>query len=184
MTQKTGGKLIIRPARIHEVDRLRELGIVGWETTYADFVLPHNRQAYLDGHFWSLDRLSEIIQHPESLTLVAEIDSRVAGFLTLEPVEGRQVELTRLYVDPSVRRGGIGKALLSHARDAATASGAREMLVNVFADNHIGRAFYEREGFQLLRLEPTQVGDQQVGDAWYVMALGGAAELSELLSDT
>lgn len=176
--------MIIRPARTEDVPRLRELGIVGWETTYADFVLPHNRRAYLDGHFWSAARLSEIVRHSECLTLVAEIDSRVAGFLTLEPVADQQVELTRLYVDPGARRGGIGKQMLSQARRDAAASGAREMLVNVFADNHIGRAFYEREGFRLLRLEPTQVGDQQVGDAWYLLALDGSAELSESLSDT
>ena len=174
----------IRPARIDDVPRLRELGMVGWETTYADFVLPHNRQAYLEGHFWSTTRLSAIVGDADALALVAELDGHVVGFLTLEPTEDRQVELTRLYVDPEARRGGIGKQLLNQARDAARDSGATEMLVNVFADNQIGRAFYERESFRLLRLEPTQVGDQQVGDAWYVLALGSGAELSERQSDT
>lgn len=169
----------IRPARINDVPRLRELGIVGWETTYADFVLPHNRRAYLDGAFWSVARLSQIVEDPACLTLVAESDGPVAGFLTLEPTGDGHIELTRLYVDPGVRRGGIGKLLLTHARAAVAQSGATGMLVNVFADNSIGRAFYEREGFRLLRLEPTQVGDQEVGDAWYVLALDESRELSK-----
>ncbi len=35
----------IREARADEAERLRELGVTGWETTYAGFVLPHNRRA-------------------------------------------------------------------------------------------------------------------------------------------
>lgn len=157
----------IRTARPDDTPRLRELGITGWETTYSGFVLPHNRRAYLDGPFWSLERLAAIVADPACLALVADVDGAVAGFLTVEPTGAGQVELTRFYVDPAARRGGIGRRLLDAAIDAARVGGARSMLVNVFADNTIGRAFYEREGFRLLRLEPTTVGDQQVGDAWY-----------------
>ncbi len=157
----------IRAARIEEVGRLRELGVTGWETTYAGFVQPHNRRAYLAGPFWAIERLEAIAADPDCLALVAEVDGAVAGFLTVEPAGPGQVELTRFYVDPERRRSGVGRRLLEAAIAASRSAGARSMLVNVFADNAIGRAFYEREGFRLQRLEPTRVGDQQVGDAWY-----------------
>jgi len=161
----------IREARADEAERLRELGVTGWETTYAGFVLPHNRRAYLAGPFWAVEQLATIIDDPACLTLVAESNGVVAGFLSVEPAAPDQVELTRFYVDPEHRRGGIGRRLLAAALDAARHSGACSMLVNVFADNTVGRAFYEREGFRLLRLEPTLVGDQEVGDAWYERAI-------------
>lgn len=171
MTDQGRGTVRIRAARVEEAGRLRELGITGWETTYTGFVLPHNRRAYLNGPFWSVERLEAIAADPACLTLVAEEDGAVAGFLTVEPAGPGQVELTRLYVDPERRRGGIGRLLLDAAIDMAWHGGARSMLVNVFADNTVGRGFYEREGFRLLRLEPTRVGDQEVGDAWYERAL-------------
>lgn len=171
--------MTIREARPDEAPRLRELGVTGWETTYAGFVLPHNRHLYLDGPFWSVERLAAIAADPDCLTLVAESDGALAGFLTVEPAGPQQVELTRLYVDPEHRRGGVGKRLLDTAIDAAWRSGARSMLVNVFAENAIGRGFYEREGFRLLRLEPTTVGDQELADAWYERPLDAPSRLSD-----
>lgn len=162
----------IRPATTVDVPRLKELGIAGWETTYAEFVRPENRAIYLDGAFWSLEQLERIVSDPASLALVADDgNGHVSGFLTVEPIPDNRVELTRFYVDPTLRRSGIGSALFSAALDQLRTTGARSMLVNVFADNHVGRSFYERAGFRLTSLEPTIVGDQVVGDAWYELDL-------------
>lgn len=57
------------------------------------------------------------------------------------------MELTRFYVDPSIRRSGIGAALL--AAGLARIAGAPALVVNVFADNQVGRAFYKKAGFRL-----------------------------------
>jgi ribosomal protein S18 acetylase RimI-like enzyme len=162
----------IRPARPEDVPRLRELGVIGWETTYASFVAAHNRARYLAGPFWSLETLNRIVRDPACLTLVSEEpDGTIGGFLNIEPVEDQRVELTRFYVDPEIRRGGAGSALFNAALTWSRERSARSMLVNVFADNTIGRAFYERAGFQLTSLDPYVIGDQTVGDAWYELLL-------------
>jgi GNAT superfamily N-acetyltransferase len=158
----------LRQATLDDVPRLKELGVLGWETTYHEFVSAENRAGYLAGPFWSLERLREIVSDPASLTLVAEdANGRVGGFLTTEPLEDSVVELTRLYVDPASRGSGMGAALVEASLAWSRDHGARSMLVNVFADNHGGRRFYERSGFTLTRLEPYTIGDQIVGDAWY-----------------
>jgi GNAT superfamily N-acetyltransferase len=158
----------LRAATLNDVPRLKELGVLGWETTYHEFVSPENRANYLAGPFWSLERLREIAGDPASLTLVAEnTGGHIGGFLTIEPVEDDVVELTRLYVDPASRGSGIGAALVEAGLAWSRDQGASSMLVNVFADNHGGRRFYERSGFTLTRLEPYTIGDQIVGDAWY-----------------
>jgi GNAT superfamily N-acetyltransferase len=112
--------------------------------------------------------LREIAGDPASLTLVAEnTGGHIGGFLTIEPVADGVVELTRLYVDPASRGSGIGAALVEAGLAWSRDQGASSMLVNVFADNHGGRRFYERSGFTLTRLESYTIGDQIVGDAWY-----------------
>jgi ribosomal protein S18 acetylase RimI-like enzyme len=162
----------IRPAQLADVPRLKELGVLGWETTYGHIVRPENRARYLAGGFWSHDTLSGVVSNPACLTLAAATDDSVLGFLTVEPAQPGSVELTRFYVDPTLRRSGIGSALFGAALDWSRAQAARSMIVNVFADNTVGCAFYERAGFRLTRLCPTTVGDQIVRDAWYELELG------------
>jgi GNAT superfamily N-acetyltransferase len=161
----------IRVARRADVPRLRELGALGWETTYQEIVRPENRAAYLAGDFWSETTLSRVVSDPACLALVASSEVSLDGFLTAEPAGGATIELTRFYVDSIRRRTGIGAALFEHALAWARGRGARTMTVNVFADNTIGCAFYERAGFRRTRLCPTIVGDQTVRDAWYALEL-------------
>jgi ribosomal protein S18 acetylase RimI-like enzyme len=163
----------LRRGTLDDVPRLKELGVLGWETTYP-FVSPENRANYLAGPFWSLDRLRAIVANDHCLTLVAEAaDGTANGFLTIEPVGEGVVELTRFYVDPSTRGSGLGQALFTAGLDWSRDTGARTMIVNVFGDNEGGRRFYERHGFVLTRLEPYTIGDQIVDDAWYELQLLG-----------
>jgi ribosomal protein S18 acetylase RimI-like enzyme len=160
-------RLLIRAGRVADAPRLRELGVIGWETTYPGFVRPENRGAYLAGPFWSLERLLAVIEASDCVTLVAEIEGGVAGFLTLEPHPSGDIELTRFYVDPDERGRGIGGALWQRALAHLRTSGTRAILVNVFGDNRDGRRFYERLGFELIEETTTIVGDQTVYDVWY-----------------
>jgi ribosomal protein S18 acetylase RimI-like enzyme len=164
-------RISVRVARPDDAPRLKELGALGWETTYTDFVSPANRAHYLAGAFWSLDRLRVVIADPACAAFVAERAGAVSGFATFEPHDAGRVELTRFYVDPDTRRSGAGRALFDAGLAWARNVGARAMLVNVFADNAIGRAFYEKVGFKLTELAPTVVGDQTVDDAWYTLEL-------------
>jgi len=163
--------IVIRSALPGEAERLQELGITGWETTYADFLLAENRREYLAGLFWSVERLRAIIEDAACWTLVAEIDAAVAGFLTLEPDAAGEVELTRFYVDPAYRGKGAGRQLWQHAHDLLQTGLVPTVLVNVFSDNHAGRRFYERLGFSLIEETTTVVGSQTVYDVWYRLAL-------------
>jgi GNAT superfamily N-acetyltransferase len=164
-------RISVRVARPDDAPRLKELGALGWETTYTDFVSPANRAHYLAGAFWSLERLRAVIATPICATFVAEQAGALSGFATFEPHGAGRVELTRFYVDPQTRRGGAGRARFEAGLTWARTTGAQAMLVNVFADNIIGRAFYEKVGFKLTELAPTVVGDQTVDDAWYTLDL-------------
>jgi len=75
--------------------------------------------------------------------LVAERDGRVVGFLHYDAA-GAEPELHRIYLEPALKRQGIGSALMSelHRR---LAPGAMYLLM-VVADNRPAVAFYQRHG--------------------------------------
>jgi GNAT superfamily N-acetyltransferase len=75
---------------------------------------------------------------------VAEDGDEVLGFsLVLEPDRGA-CELEGLFVEPSVMRGGVGRALVDDAAKRARAEGADRIEVTA---NPRALAFYERLGF-------------------------------------
>ena len=161
----------IRRAVTGDAERLKEIGVTGWETTYAGFVEPENRRKYLNGAFWSVERLRQIIGDPSSITLVAVMNDGTIGFITVEPHDAGEYELTRLYVDPDVRGGGIGQRLWGTALEDLRQRDVTSVLVNVFGDNSAGRRFYERLGFGLTLETTTDVGTQTVYDVWYRLEL-------------
>jgi putative acetyltransferase len=83
--------------------------------------------------------------------LVAEIDGRVVGYMTMS-AEGL---VPALYLSPPARGRGIGAAMLERAK--ALSPGKVEL--TVFEPNLQARHFYEREGFQEVPAE-RKVGEE------------------------
>ena len=77
---------------------------------------------------------------PMAETWVWEVDGRVVGFIALI---GNEVGA--IFVEPEFQGGGIGRALMDRARDLRG-----ELEVEVFTANAIGRAFYDKYGFELM----------------------------------
>ncbi|KAB8140078.1 GNAT family N-acetyltransferase [Chloroflexia bacterium SDU3-3] len=76
----------------------------------------------------------------------------LAGFATLAPAEGGEVELDALFLAPSHIGAGLGRRLFEHARSAAAALGYRTMIIQ--ADPHAA-PFYERMGAALVGTRPS-----------------------------
>lgn len=97
---------------------------------------------------YGLDALGECIEGSAASDgahfLVAGQGGRIVGFLHYDS-EGPEPELHRIYVDPALKRKGIGSALLGelHCRLPAGAS----YVLMVVAANLPAVAFYERHGF-------------------------------------
>nr|WP_269449830.1 ribosomal protein S18-alanine N-acetyltransferase [Auraticoccus cholistanensis] len=73
-------------------------------------------------------------------------------------VVGDTADLHRVVVDSSVRRQGIGTALLTHALAGCRAAGARRMLLEVRADNAAALSVYRRLGFSEVDRRPGYYG--------------------------
>jgi ribosomal protein S18 acetylase RimI-like enzyme len=137
----------IRDAELADAAGVAAIGLAAVPETYLDIVDPvvlHNivEQSY------SIDRLRACIARCQAAGdahfIVAELHDRVVGFLHYD-CEGSDPELHRIYVEPALKREGIGSALLSelHGR---LASGASYILM-VIAANLPAVTFYARHGF-------------------------------------
>ncbi|MDO9223403.1 MAG: GNAT family N-acetyltransferase [Caulobacter sp.] len=84
---------------------------------------------------------------------VAEADGRLLGFLALAPSEHR---LDQLFIAPDAQGLGIGEALFEVARRRLPAG----FWLATHADNGRARAFYERRGMQVERVEADPAGDR------------------------
>lgn len=83
---------------------------------------------------------------------VAEKDGRAVGFLTLRigtTLHGRRsATIEELVVDPTVRRGGIGRALVEKAIEQARGAGAWSLELATYEDGADTHEFYEKFGFK------------------------------------
>ena len=131
---------MIRGYQASDVDQVMEI----WDEAS---VIAHS---FLDPDFFETERRRIIDSYlPMSETYVYEKDDQIAGFISL-----LSHEVGGLFVAPRQQRQGIGRCLIDYAQ---ALKGILEL--SVFKENHTGRAFYERCGFQTV----SEVLDQETG---------------------
>ena len=139
----------MRDARPGDARRFEEIRVAGWKAAYVGLL----DQQLLDGLAVDDERVAQReawIAEPVDgeVMLVAEVDGAVVGGAFLLPYRDDDLtdtaELAALYVQPGLRFGGIGSALL-------TAGFARmpqpQQALWTLEGNAPARRFYERHGF-------------------------------------
>ena len=138
---------VVRDAGLGDADRIAAIGKTAVPETYRDLVDPVVLRNIVEQSY-SIEALTAcIVRCADALSahfIVAELDDRVVGFLHYD-CEGPDPELHRIYIDPPLKRRGIGTALLRelHRRLAPGAS----YILMVVAANLPAVAFYKRHGF-------------------------------------
>ncbi len=84
--------------------------------------------------------------HSNSVTYFAFEDDAACG-MSACVINGEQVELYAVWVDPAYRRKGVGRALIDFGRAWSQSKGATQLRVGIFADNPGAPAFYRSVGF-------------------------------------
>ncbi len=108
------------------------------EVWHQASVIAHH---FMDDEFFADER--EAIQNdhlPIADTWVYESDGKVVGFISLL---GHQIGA--IFVHPAMQRKGIGRILMDHARSLCG-----QLELEVFKANRVGRAFYDRYGFEVV----------------------------------
>jgi GNAT superfamily N-acetyltransferase len=86
---------------------------------------------------------------PGGAILLAEVDGVIEGCVALRPFEPPAIaELKRLYVRPSGRGHGLGRALTTRALEAARSAGYRRVRLDTLPGMSAARELYRQMGFR------------------------------------
>jgi ribosomal-protein-alanine N-acetyltransferase len=97
---------------------------------------------------WTAADLAQALGGPGGFGVLARTaDRAAAGFILARAIAG-EAEVLTLAVDPTLRRGGVGLALLVAAEGLARQNGAQAMFLEVAEDNVAALALYARAGFE------------------------------------
>ena len=97
--------------------------------------------------------LAERLERGESVILLALVDGVPAGFTQLYPIFSsttmqRAWLLNDLFVAPTARRAGVGRALLQRAHAFGQETHAKELMLQTAVDNLPAQRLYESLGWQ------------------------------------
>lgn len=136
-----------------------EISIIHADHSHLDIIVPlfdAYRRFYTQAEDLSgaRDFLSSRIANDESRILLALNGTRGVGFTQLYPsfssVAMQPVWiLNDLYVDQSVRRGGVGRGLLDAAVTFAQSTPAVRLVLATGVRNHAAQALYDGHGWDL-----------------------------------
>lgn len=138
----------------------------------AGFTLRDHHLADFDA-LWQLDQecfppelaysrteLAGYMRRKNSLTLVAEREGRIAGYIVAER-GGRAVgHIITLDVRAEARRSGLGSKLMVAAEERLRAMGCASVLLEVAVSNAAAIAFYHRQGYATLVTIPKYYNDK------------------------
>ncbi|WP_454598152.1 GNAT family N-acetyltransferase [Qipengyuania sp. SM2507] len=158
-------QISIEPVQAVEVAELARIGRQTFIDTFASGNSPDDMADYLDSAF-STDQLLREIGRPDTSFYFAKLDTEVIGYLKLnvgdaqtEKVEGRTLEIERIYVDARTQGAGIGRSLFAFALEQARQNGASAVWLGVWEDNAKAIEFYTRQGFVAFGEHEFTVGD-------------------------
>ncbi|HVX06461.1 ribosomal protein S18-alanine N-acetyltransferase [Humibacter sp.] len=104
---------------------------------------------------WSPELMRSELEAPHSFYLVAERDGEVVGYSGLRAVvSAADADIQTIAVAPEARRLGLGRALMNEMIAEATRLGAREIFLEVRADNPDAQRLYSTLGFEPLGVRP------------------------------
>ncbi len=89
----------------------------------------------------------EGLQEPRARLYIAEVDGEPVGIGGLKPLSATEAEIKRMYVRPSSRGLGAGRAILERLIDDAHALGYRTIHLDSAPFMHEAHALYRRFGF-------------------------------------
>ena len=144
---------MIRKAVEEDAERLAEIHISGWRHAYRGIL----SDDFLFGKLNVCRRAGNIrkeLAEGGGEHYVVAAGSGVAAFMVVGPSrdedkrDGGRFELWAIYVEPAMKRSGLGGELLAFCEQEAARRGMREVSLWVLERNLAGRAFYEKHGYR------------------------------------
>jgi len=151
----------VRRAGVGDIETLRELARAIWFEHYPS-IISRSQIHYMLERGYAADVVAAEIARGVEWRL-ASVDGRACGFAAWEAF-GDRVKLHKLYVQRSVRVGGVGRALVAATAADAGERGARLVYLAVNKRNRIAIRAYVRMGFAFHRAMRIDIGHGFVMD--------------------
>ena len=153
----------IRPARPEDAGELSELAGRLFRETYSPTCRAEDVEAYAAAAF-TPERQSAELRDAAGVTLLAEVDGRLAGYAQLVRGQapdgvpgGRPVEIARFYLDAAWHGRGVAAELM-HAVQRTAAGLGDSLWLSVWEENGRAIGFYLRHGFAVVGSTTFQLG--------------------------
>lgn len=163
MTASAPNELIVRVAVPGDVASMCEFGEAHIRAHYAPLIGADAADAQVRD-WWNSTALAAAVE--AGVVVVADADGQLVG-VGQHGRNGTEHVVYKLYVHPRYRGGGIGRLMLA-ALTEQLPSDADRLYIEHFAANARAGAFYEREGFEVERIEPSASGDPARDVVWRV----------------
>lgn len=104
---------------------------------------------------WSIETMAAELVSPHGRYLVDERDGVIIGYGGVRALHGgTDADIQTIALDATHRGTGRGRALLRALLDEAAGRGAREVFLEVRADNPAAEGLYRSEGFEEIGRRP------------------------------
>ena len=172
-------QIIIRESALDDAKLLTDLSY----TTFWDAFAHHPKNAPDDlAHYmrqaFSIEQIEVELADPKSIFLIAEIESKPAGYakLIVDSIEPgitaeRPVELSRLYAHQEYLGKGVGQNLMDACYERARNDGHDVMWLGVWEYNPRAQRFYEKNCFRVVGKHTFQLGSDPQTDLLMQMEL-------------
>ena len=108
---------------------------------------------------WSEEIFAKEEENPHAVTLVAELDGKIAGFINFWVLRP-ETEINMIAVSPNFLRRKVASSLMKKMTEYAKKSLCKSIILDVRADNSAAISFYEKEGFLIEGKRPKFYNDK------------------------
>ncbi len=151
----------VRTAVAADVSAIQRVARASWHAAYGDFVADPAIEEML-AEWYSDEAVERGVTSDEVRYLVAEgSDDGILGYASTGPADEEGIAvLASIYVLPERWGEGIGTGLLKAAIERLRERGFERLRATVLADNDVGVAFYDRQGFERTGRHEEELGGE------------------------
>jgi ribosomal protein S18 acetylase RimI-like enzyme len=157
--------ITIEKARPQDADFILDLARKTFVETYGEYNDPKNVELYVNESF-SNEVIAEELNTPDARFYIAYLDGAPVGFCKLrhdrqpKAIEGRALEVQRIYVLKEFQGYNAGKALMEKIKSLAKEEKYPVVWLQVWQQNDKAIRFYQNAGFVVYETTGFRFGNE------------------------
>lgn len=166
-------ELIIRDIKFEDIPKVVDIQINGWKNAYIGII----DDDYLDSLHSEYNLRIQKMQnnYMDNGFIVAELDNQVVGFCRYifdnsnsKEIVNADCEMSALYIEPALKRQGIGTALFKYVMNKFKKQNKSHMILWCFKDNKASIAFYKKMGGTIIKERPVKKGNKEYQEVCFL----------------